>query len=219
MIWLVATDRVNSMAMVLGGTAAKVADGIQLNNISAPRNAYTYLNASHNTLLNQLVNTEFTCIIDCLIKFGETGKLALIADFGSLGGSTSGIAVLAAVGQNGGLSCNPKYNGKSEGFSEKDSTPTGADTIELNQYVSMRVKLGARLVDGKQEVYAEANGLKGYGLANTPLKVNFSGCGGSTNWAFGLGVVYLNGSSVSQYASNYCSDVIYQKILLYNKAK
>ena len=213
-------DRVNSMSLVLNGTAAKVDDGIQLNNLSAPANAYAYLNASHNTFLNQQVDKEFTCIIDCLVKFGETGKGALVADFGSLGDSRSGIAVLSSVRQDGSLASNPKYNGNSTtGFSEIDKTPTGADTIELNQYVSMRVKLGARLVDGKQEVYAEANGLKGYGLANTPLKVNFSGCGTTTNWAFGLGVIYLTGSSVAQYGSSYCADVIYKSILLYNKSK
>lgn len=211
-------DRINSMGIAFNH-AAKVNAGVQLDNRTKPKAAWASLSTSHNTYLNQQVDKEFTCIIDCLVKFGATGKKALVIDFGSVGSSSSGVSVLAAIGQDGSVSCGAKYNGNNtSGFSVDASTAQGVSSFSLDQYHRVSVKLGTRLVDNKQEIYAEALGLKGYAIADTPKKVSFSGCPGFTN-AFGLGVAYLGESSANAYASSYLADVVYKRILLYNKAK
>lgn len=215
-------DRVNSLKLTLGGTAARTTDGYRLNNLSKPRAAWALFDSTQNSTLNSLVDKEFTCYIKCAIKFGQTNKSACLADFGALGSSASGISLLSKIGQNGSIGINSKCNGNSgTGFSSGDRSPTGGPTFELNTYVPVIVKCGCHLLsNGKQEVYLEANTLRAYSIKDTPVAVNFSGCGGTTNQAFGLGITYLNSDSLAnQYASSYLSDVIYDKVLIYNKYK
>lgn len=215
-------DRINSFQLQLGGTAGQTSDGYRFNNLSTPKAAYAIFPSSQNSALNSLVNKEFTCFIDCLIKFSNSSKSACIIDFGSLGSSLSGISVLAAISRGGseitGNMKSPKNTYSN--FSSRTSSATGANAITLNQYANISIKCGVRILQNNtQEVYAEALGLKAYGIIDTPVKVNFQGCSGSINCAFGLGITYLTGNSISMYGSSYLADVIYKSVRIYNKSK
>ena len=215
-------DRINSFQLQLGGTAAKTSDGYRFNNLSSPRNAYALFNYNSNSTLNSLIDKTFTCIVYCSIKFTATDKSSSIIDFGSLGSSFSGISILAAAGQNGNVSGNFKVDGNSSSGWEERNNPVVGNAIPTGEYVNYPIKLGTRILDnGKQEAFFEANGVRANAIKTTPVKVNFSGCAtsGTGSCAFGLGITYLSGQSVTQYASNYLCDIYYRKILLYNKPK
>lgn len=216
-------DRINSFKLNLGGTAAKTSDGYRFNNLSTPNAAYATFAANQNTSLNTLVDKTFTCIVDCEVKYTQQEKRANIVDFGSLGGSASGISVFTVIAQDGKVAGNHKANGNvsaSTVFSERQSTVESGTTLPLDTYIPITIKCGVHILEnGKQEVFTKALNVKAYSIKDTPVNVNFSGCGGNLNYAFGLGVIYLTGSAVTQYAANYLADVKYKRILLYNKYK
>lgn len=213
-------DRVHSMNLILSGTAGKINDGIQLNNLPKPFNAYARLSTTAVDYLNQQINTEFTCFVDCLVKFNEASKNASIVDFGASGVAASNISALARINQNGSIGVGAKVGANSRGFYEQQLSVSGAEPITLGEYADMHIKLGVRVIDGEQEVYLEALGLRAYGISNSVRTINMKGNSDYPNCAFVLGIGYSSGdASANLWYPSYLSDVIYKKILLYNKAK
>lgn len=200
-------DRINNYKLSLQGTTEFTLDGYRLNNITDGVSAKMPFN-SPSSYIKNYIQKEFTCFIDCKIKFVQS-KAATVIDFGSFKNSSGGISCMASLNQNGNISGNFKNNGNSTTFDEKVTVQ--GDPFPVGQYVDIAIKMGVKIRDdNKQEVYVQYKNWKSYAVLNTPINVNW----GSTP-PFGLGILYVTGS----YTDSYRSDIIYDSIKLYNKAK
>ena len=211
-------DRINSMKLNLGGTAAHTSDGYRLNNLSAPKNAWLYLDTSETTKLNTEIDKKFVCIVDCEVKFSAESKNAMLIDFGSFGTPLSGLALNAKVNQAGTLACTAQKGGTAI---TAQANNVQIPAFPLDTYVPIRVKCGISIAsNGTQVIEARIGTARAYSWNSPAITINFQGCSGpdNPNYAFGAGVPYLSGSSVNAYAGSYLADVVYKSIIIYNKS-
>lgn len=211
-------DKVNSMKLNLGGSASKTNDGYQLDNTGAPKNAWLYLDSADKSTMNSEIGKEFTCIVDCLVKFSATGMIANIIDFGVLGTSLSNASIRAYVKQVGEFCHGAKSPTNTLLTPVVNNVQITAFTT--GTYVPMRIFCGAKLVNGVQRFFARFGAAEVYSDLATPVAINFSGCtvGNTTaDYAFAAGIAYLTNSSANSDTPNYKADVIYERILLFNK--
>ena len=205
-------DRINSMKLNLGGTAAHESDGYRLNNLSAPKNAWLYCDSSHISLLNSEIDKEFTCIIDCEVKFTAASKRAMIIDFGGFGTTTGGLAVNAKVNQAGTLGCGAK-KGNTAITAQANDVQIPAFTLDT--YIPIRMTCGIYVAsNGTQVIYSKIGTAEAYSYNSPAVQVNLQGA--DLNYPFGAGIVYMTGNGLN-YAADYLADVIYKSIIIYNK--
>ena len=205
-------DRINSMKLNLGGTATQDSGGYRLNNLSAPRNAWLYCDSSHISLLNSEIDKEFTCIIDCEVKFTAASKKAMIIDFGGFGTTTGGLAVNAKVSQEGTLGCGAK-KGNTAITAQANDVQIPAFTLDT--YIPIRMTCGIRVAsNGTQVIYSKIGTAEAYSYNTPAIQVNLQGA--DLNYPFGAGIVYMTGYGLN-YATDYLADVIYKSIIIYNK--
>lgn len=210
-------DRINSMKLNLGGTATKGNDGYRLDNTGAPKNAWLYLDSADKSTMNNLISKEFTCIVDCQVKFSATGMSANIIDFGNLGTSLSNASIRAYVKQEGKLAHSLKQGDNAVSATVNNEQIPAFTT---GSYIPMRIICGAKLVNGVQRFFARFGSAEVYSDLATPVVINFSGCTISNtvaDYAFAAGIAYFSNSMANSDLSNYKVDVIYERILLYNK--
>ena len=219
-------DQISGMKLNLGGSASRTNDGYQINNLSSVRNAWLYLDSTNLAKMNTEIDEVFTCVIDCVVKFSAADMSAEIIDFGALGNALSGASFRVFVTQAGLLKISAKKNGNNLINAYENDKNIGA--FALNTYVPIRVVCGAKYSsDGTmQMLYGIVNSQQVSSVITPPVTINFSGCYKTesnqqqTNlpYAFGAGLLYY-----VKYADrdlpNYKADIIYKKILLYNKVK
>ena len=206
-------DRVNNIPIGLYGTAAKISDGYQLNNTSAPKTAWGYPSMSQTSFFNQQIDKEFLCIIDCKVKYAAADKKALVMDFGAFGDSHSGLSLSIRVVQNGTIeSAFKKGSDTSTVFSERVVSAQTGISFPLETYVDIHIKMGVHILrNGKQELFCECGSGRTYAVLDTPTTVDFDGIG-SNKSIFGLAVAYMAESDANTIAAAYLSDVVYKKI-------
>lgn len=214
-------DRENSIPIILSGTAAKVTEGYQLNNLSSQIAAQAMCDPSANTLLNQKIDKEFTCFVNCLVKFDSTdNRRGLVVDFGGLGDALSGLSLYCIVKQDGTVLGIFKKDGNNSAGPAQ--TASSGIAFPINAYTEITIKIGARLLqNGKQELFVECGNAVNTLTLDTPVTVGFAGTQEYAG-AFELGVYYLKGldlESINTYFPKYFASVIYKSIQIYNVAK
>lgn len=219
-------DQISGMKLNLGGSASRTNDGYQINNLSSVRNAWLYLDSTNLAKMNTEIDEVFTCVIDCLVKFSAADMSAEIIDFGAFGNALSGASFRVYVTQAGLLKISVKKNGNNLVNAYENDKSIGA--FALNTYVPIRVVCGAKYSsDGTmQMLYGIVNSQQVSSVITPPVTINFSGCyttetdGQQTNlpYAFGAGLLYYP-ADADKDLPNYKADIIYKKILLYNKVK